>query len=131
MDLAVGGDDASGPLGGRKHEATATGMAGEEGGFAMTVSSCRPLPWLVAMASPHPLGNVLDGVHDTLRVSDRQLFTEIQLLDECVGRHLYALLVASGDTSHHDRVLLSSRVSPTGHGAPQPDLIVKPRTLSG
>src|SRR4051794_5188724 len=70
-----------------------------------TISSCRPPPSLVAFTSPHPLRNVVDGVQDALRVGDRQLFTEVQLLDECVGRNLYALLVARVDTCHHHSVL--------------------------
>src|SRR4051812_7892753 len=70
-----------------------------------TVSSCRPPPSLVAFTSPHPLGNVVDGVQDALRVGDRQLFIEVQLLDECVGRNLYALLVAGVDACHHQSVL--------------------------
>src|SRR4051794_40334753 len=70
-----------------------------------TVSSYRPPPSLVAFTSPHPLGNVVDGVQDALRVCDRQVFAEVRLLDERVGRNLYALLVAGVDTCHHHSVL--------------------------
>src|SRR4051812_29877430 len=60
-----------------------------------TISSCRPLPSLVASTSPHLLGNVVDGVQDALRVCDRQILAEVRLLDERVGRHLHALLIPS------------------------------------
>src|SRR4051812_15627271 len=70
-----------------------------------TDSSFRASPSLGRIASPHLLGYVVGRVQDALRINDRQLFTDVQLLDECVGRNLYALLVAGVDTCHHHSVL--------------------------